>query len=499
MYQHRGRLLPPFQRRLRHLEGIYMRNLQLESMMCSIYFTIQAENEEGPIVYKSEVVRNTLNPSWKNFNYQQDFIKEIPPKCSDILIRVYTSMQENSPVYEKKVNLIDVTFISSHLSFLLSGPPNLLILKLTDGYYTCEDVTISPYVPDPVDYEAKPLSLQQAQKMLNRASSFSVTCKSLEADAASMQERIMQALARRNRAREQKRLLEIQQHRVMKLRSEYEWMKENVTKGREHIQQVRERIQQRTNALYDSCCQLMTKKHLLKQERETLLEERLHLDRIKFSLSKRRTYLVSQLRSILPIAKSTDGKTYKILTLRIPNGEFLGSDEEIEAAALGYVCLLVTTLSKYLDVPLRYPMKFMGSRSLIYDFITIQSSSEFQLYLKGAESQRYEYAVHLLSRNVEQLLNTQSINVSKLRSILPNIQMLLANDNIGGSDFDRIIHRWPGMISAPPSQTTPPSGGMSSPTAIQTSGNLALMKNAFGLSRTPESSATSTPTGPAPW
>lgn len=41
------------------------------------------------------------------------------------------------------------------------------------------------------------------------------------------------------------------------------------------------------------------------------------------------------------------------------------SQKECIEAALGYVASIVTLCSVYLDVPLRYPIRLLGSRSLI--------------------------------------------------------------------------------------------------------------------------------------
>ena len=46
-----------------------------------------------------------------------------------------------------------------------------------------------------------------------------------------------------------------------------------------------------------------------------------------------------------------------------------GQDETMIAVALGYTCHLVVMISHFLDVPMRYPMEHLGSRSIIRDHI----------------------------------------------------------------------------------------------------------------------------------
>lgn len=58
----------------------------------------------------------------------------------------------------------------------------------------------------------------------------------------------------------------------------------------------------------------------------------------------------------------------------VKNGDIgLSNEPELcqrAAAALGYVAHFVNLCSKYLDIPLRYPIKHWGSMSLIYNWAT---------------------------------------------------------------------------------------------------------------------------------
>ena len=71
-----------------------------------------------------------------------------------------------------------------------------------------------------------------------------------------------------------------------------------------------------------------------------------------------------------------------INSIELQNGESLGGDDEEVAAALGtrivrlaewsraltyigYVCHMLLMVSKYLDMPFRFPVKYLGSRSTI--------------------------------------------------------------------------------------------------------------------------------------
>ena len=58
-----------------------------------------------------------------------------------------------------------------------------------------------------------------------------------------------------------------------------------------------------------------------------------------------------------------DTKVYVLLSLNV------GQDELMICVALGYTSHLVTMIAHFLDVPLRYPVTCLGSRSLISDYI----------------------------------------------------------------------------------------------------------------------------------
>lgn len=60
------------------------------------------------------------------------------------------------------------------------------------------------------------------------------------------------------------------------------------------------------------------------------------------------------------------------------SSNFEGSDEEVVSAALGYLVLIIQLLSRYLLVPLRFPVRYSGSRSIILDPITCGSATPAQ-------------------------------------------------------------------------------------------------------------------------
>ncbi|CAM8879941.1 hypothetical protein QQ045_019103 [Rhodiola kirilowii] len=92
------------------------------------------------------------------------------------------------------------------------------------------------------------------------------------------------------------------------------------------------------------------------------------------------------------------------------------------ATALGYVAHVALLVASYLKVHLRYPIRLGGSCSYIMDPApSVDSSScdissttaslsdwktvDFPLFLEGQDTTRAAYAVFLLKKDLEQLLN----------------------------------------------------------------------------------------------
>merc|ERR1711916_413768 len=115
------------------------------------------------------------------------------------------------------------------------------------------------------------------------------------------------------------------------------------------------------------------------------------IDFIKRLKTKRLWKMVGELNKIYPIRRSSGNHTVlSIASVRLPNSDFTGCDEEEVAAALGYVAHLLCVLTRWFDVPLRYPLLPMFSRSVVKDDIRPHLSNRFPLYSKGVDRTRFD-------------------------------------------------------------------------------------------------------------
>lgn len=111
------------------------------------------------------------------------------------------------------------------------------------------------------------------------------------------------------------------------------------------------------------------------------------------------------------------------------------------ATALGYVAHVVFLIASYLHVSLRYPVRLGGSHSYIKDFApSVDPASsdalenvvvptnlkyvEFPLFLDGQDATRAAYAVFLLNKDMEQLLNFVGVNSLGPCQVLANLKEL---------------------------------------------------------------------------
>ncbi|XP_057419581.1 vacuolar protein sorting 38 isoform X2 [Lotus japonicus] len=123
---------------------------------------------------------------------------------------------------------------------------------------------------------------------------------------------------------------------------------------------------------------------------------------------------------------------------------FFTDKKEIQrsATALAYVAHAVSLVASYLQVPLRYPLRLGASRSHIIDnapsveLTSSEASSsvmsftnakhvEFPLFFDGQDTTRAAYAVFLLNKDLEQLLNFIGAKSLGPRHVLANLRELL--------------------------------------------------------------------------
>ncbi|XP_068640589.1 vacuolar protein sorting 38 [Aristolochia californica] len=232
-----------------------------------------------------------------------------------------------------------------------------------------------------------------------------------------------------------------------------------------------------SEALSIACKRLQEAHRLLDGDRGTV-----HLKNLQKMLKMRQQYMVTQISALYPVKASAGlapGKvvsqkevnrsdvdesgsqpsilpevsnsgmsslTISGLHLAVPpfkKMSFFSDKKEAQksASALGYVAHAVSLVASYLDVPLRYPLRLGGSRSFISDHapsiepmssdLVVNSAvainvkpAEFPLFLEGQDTTRAAYAIFLLNKDLEQLLNYIGVESLGPRQVLANLKEL---------------------------------------------------------------------------
>ncbi|KHJ31156.1 putative uv radiation resistance protein [Erysiphe necator] len=175
----------------------------------------------------------------------------------------------------------------------------------------------------------------------------------------------------------------------------------------------------------------------IEDAQDKLMNCRKLLTNIICELRGQRRRICEELQTIYPINPVTHKPLlFTICGLQLPNSFFDDSDEETVSAALGYVAHIVNLLQYYLSIPLPYPISPYGSRAIIQDFISILQDKQrtFPLYMKGAVRFRFDYGVFLLNKNIEWLAKRQGLKLIDIRQTLPNLKYLLYICGAGSSE-----------------------------------------------------------------
>lgn len=156
------------------------------------------------------------------------------------------------------------------------------------------------------------------------------------------------------------------------------------------------------------------------------MSRRRALDQLTESARTRRTQLITLLSHIFPIepVDSTSTKhassdlLFSIVGLPLPNSSFPSSyADDLLSSALGYAAQVTQLLAAYLSVPLCYPIQCRGSRSVVFDEISMMKGPRaFPLYGKGVDQYRFDYGVFLLNKNIEQVCYVLFLRLARTES-----------------------------------------------------------------------------------
>ncbi|KAJ3332348.1 hypothetical protein HDU76_000510 [Blyttiomyces sp. JEL0837] len=395
--------------------------------------------------YISEITTGSVNPFW---HWLEDTMKPQFQQISMFKLQVFArstkyrtdNPQENqrTSTFEMILSLtIDLTklvFVGSDLADIeRSFPSNTLLFKLHDGYYIAEIQAAGDHFneEDPL-----PFVKVDASRVKNSYRFDNITrILNLQDEISSAEEEIRNAVDVTTSLYEERRGAYELMAQVLDFRGRISLIETEIMKKTQEIQSTRSKIEEAKEGSEKKRLRLVESVSDRELTRQTVFFEHVEYMRQKNDCSRtvkavnrHQQALLGELRNIYPLSQVfADPFQCAIRGLRLPNSEFSGTDDEKISTALGYTSHLVIMIARYLEVPLRYPINSMSSRSMILDRVSKHFSGfrEFPLYMRGVERPRFEYGVFLLNKDIEQLMNHVGLSVTNLRNTLPNLRHLL--------------------------------------------------------------------------
>ncbi|NP_001373600.1 UV radiation resistance-associated gene protein isoform 1 [Homo sapiens] len=421
--------LPSQQRRLRHLRNIAARNIVNRNghQLLDTYFTLHLCSTEKIYkeFYRSEVIKNSLNPTWRSldFGIMPD---RLDTSVSCFVVKIWGG-KENiyQLLIEWKVCLDGLKYLGQQIH---ARNQNEIIFGLNDGYYG------APFEHKGYSNAQKTILLQVDQNCVrNSYDVFSLlrlhraqcAIKQTQVTVQKIGKEIEEKLRLTSTSNELKKKSECLQLKILVLQNELERQKKAL--GREvallHKQQIA--LQDKGSAFSAEHLKLQLQKESLNELRKECTAKRELFLKTNAQLTIRCRQLLSELSYIYPIDLN-EHKDYFVCGVKLPNSEdFQAKDDGSIAVALGYTAHLVSMISFFLQVPLRYPIIHKGSRSTIKDNINdklTEKEREFPLYPKGGEKLQFDYGVYLLNKNIAQLRYQHGLGTPDLRQTLPNLK-----------------------------------------------------------------------------
>lgn len=261
-------------------------------------------------------------------------------------------------------------------------PPNCLVFHLSDGVYTLE---LPQKSFPPRQGQPQPTSSYNALMRLS-------TLERSIQDALVTQETLKQQINDLIAETHDERTELDQAGDRLKLVEKYVTAEQKAVKNSsEQVEKLRASIASRREKMAQGRSLMEKTDQDMNSALEKLFADKERSSKVRDDIRGQRRRICEDLNTIFRIEPVPDGKPlqFQIRGISLPNAEdyggvvLSGADEDALSAALGHVALLTHHLQFYLAVPLPYPITYCGSRSYITDDISIIQDSirDFPLYL----------------------------------------------------------------------------------------------------------------------
>ena len=340
-------------------------------------------------------------------------------------------------VLSRKVCLSELGFIGRVDAISAYLPSNAVVFELHDGYYAQKDVisNLALHLNKGVAFlpqGGSDFGIAYAGGERVRSPNYSTLKKlvathkyvhrTVKSSTMKSAHQLEESLIRSREFQDRRKYLSSLQKRVDDRRQFLQNSVKGLAKERSSLSELQKGILPRAKTIRKAQIALLGRKKRLEEGKRQMEEERVRILEVKAAVHGRQQCLVRELFCAFPLSWSPTSHTMAICGLTLPNShDFAGADEELVATALGYVAHTVLILARWFQVPLRYSIVPMGSRSTIRDDILQHPQGVYPLYPRGVVSKWFKYSVYLLNRNIQQILQARNLSVVGFLFTLPNL------------------------------------------------------------------------------
>lgn len=427
------------QRRLAHFRTLIARNLvPADTGGVPVEFTFfRVLAEDGTVVYTSEATPDATNPIWLPMP-SRDARAHPMEATHKLVFRIFSvpvcphtktmaescsgrgacprAVAEAHLLAEMRLDLRKLMHLSLNLREvpLADLPVNTVLIQLSDGYYGTQALWLAlrqrkMILAPKADRETPAvLTVSECFGELRKVVDARSELKRLKERGAKAGTTVTRLVVEREEKESKALEIAAAKERIQQLRAKLGKKTSDVKRGRADVEARKAALVARSKALKALLARATPESAVRKAQDAHVTSERAEFFMARQLLTGRQLCMVSDIRSVYPITYSKRAG-FSIRGAFLPDRDLYSHDDAQVSTALGHTAHLVALLAKYLQVPLRYAIRNIGSRSTICD--ALRKEPDLPLYFKGQDRARAEHACQLLDMDVVQLLEATGLHV----------------------------------------------------------------------------------------
>ncbi|KAF0980009.1 hypothetical protein FDP41_001162 [Naegleria fowleri] len=470
--------LKPKQRSLRHLRAIHVRNIRSNDVVCSfasVYIRKEKDGSDLELLFRTGILEQSVNPSWNfelNVNPKFSEDDENDPtdtesKITDLVVKIYSvkhSLQNQSILHLQETThpnidleeefICEEHFDFNHLNFvgvtmkdliITELPINCILLEFVDGVFISEDldavlkkhgvgnekITRKSFRVDQSSHE---VSLAELEHAVEKLCGTQLAIQESQLTIEEIQANIKKEIEKRQKIIEITQQIALRKSRIKRLNAVIQQTKESIDKRKNQLEEKKRDLKEKHQQLLESQQDLLEQRLSLSREQAGFLStQKEELSILEQKFRHRQAMIVQQLSSIYMIGPHPQKQTNDLYIngLTICRGEQPNNDDEA-ASALGFVAHCVRILSKLFQIPLKYQIYALSSRSFVSEEGQNDQNVLLPLFmLRGSERTKFYKAIILLNLNLQHILKVKGfkrpMKSERKFDVLDNLQFLFKN------------------------------------------------------------------------